>query len=293
VSAAAVGTAVRPNLFVVGAPKAGTTALWRYLDHHPEIFMSKVKEPHYFSPDRRFTNVVRDPAAYARLFAGSGDFRYAGEASPTYLCDPGAARRIRAAVGSARILVSLRDPVERAYAGYWTAVRVGVETQTFEQAVSEELAGGRDDLFFIPPPHIARGFYAEQLERYLELFGDTVLVLMLEELAHDTRAAMRRIYAWLDLDPAPAGSLDPAPVFPFELPRSKAAQLALAVPGLRRLGDRVFRGRLRERLLRLVFDREKPPLDLDTRRLLREVYAPHDERLRSLLGRPLPWDGRE
>lgn len=116
---------------------------------------------------------------------------------------------------------------------------------------------------------------------------------MFDDLELDTRAAMRRIYAWLDLDPASADSLDPAPVFPFELPRSDTARLALAVPGLRQLGDRVFRGRLRERVLRLVFDREKPPLDPDTRRLLREVFAPHDERLRRLLGRPLPWDGRE
>jgi Sulfotransferase domain len=292
VSGAAASEAALPNLFVVGAPKAGTTALWRHLDAHPDIYMSAVKEPHFFSSGRPSGAVIKDPGEYENLFAGGQGRRYRGEASTHYLADPSVPERIRAAVGGARIVVSLRDPVERAYGGYWTSVRLGVERRPFAQAVRDEL-GGTVDLFAVPAPQVVRGFYAEQLERYLEAFRDAVFVLFLDDLAAGTRATMRRLYAWLDLDPAPAESLSEAPVFPFEEPRSRAARVALAVPGLRRLGDRVFRGRLRERVIRLVFVRERPPIDPDTRRLLREVYAPHDERLRALLGRPLPWDGRE
>jgi hypothetical protein len=292
VSAAAATQAALPNLFVVGAPKAGTTALWRHLGAHPDIYMSEVKEPHHFSSGRRDGAAVRDPREYASLFVPGRERRYRGEASTHYLVDPGVPERIRAAVGPARIVVSLRDPVERAYAGYWTSVRLGYERRPFAQAVREEL-GGAVELFAVPAPQVVRGFYAEQLERYLETFGDSVFVLFLDDLAAGTRATMRRLYAWLDLDPAPAESLSEAPVFAFEQPRSRAARAALAAPGLRRLGDRVFRGRLRERVIRLLYVRERPPIDSDTRRLLREVYAPHDERLRALLGQPLPWDGRE
>ena len=284
----------RPNLFVVGAAKAGTTSLWEHLSAHPDVFMSKVKEPHFFSDHRRsIGSVVRDPRAYARLFADGAGARYRGDASPSYLPDPQSAQRIHAAVRDARIVVSLRDPVERAYANYWTWVRVGPERRPFSEAVQAELAQTAVDMGAEPPPYVARGFYADQLHRYRKLFGPSLLVLFFEEFVADVRGTMRTVYEWLGLDPAPADSLDVAPRFPFELPRNRVAAAALRVPGARRLGDRMLRGGLRARMDRAVFQREKPPLDPETRRLLREVYAPADARLRDFLGRSLPWDGRE
>jgi hypothetical protein len=283
----------RPNLFVVGAPKAGTTALWQHLRAHPEIHMSAVKEPHFFSPARSLGQSIVDPGVYAQLFADGAACRYRGEASASYLSDPGACERIHATYGSVRIVVSLRDPVERAYSGYWTWVGIGVERRTFEEMVRAELEQELPSFLAVPPPQIARGFYASQLERYLETFAESVLVLFFDDLVVDTRATMHRVYEWLELDPAPAATLDQDPIFPYVVPRNGAARLALRVPGAREAGDRILRGRLRERVERVLFNREKPPLDPELRRLLREVYAPHDERLRNLLGRPLPWDGRE
>lgn len=283
----------RPNLFVVGAPKAGTTALWQHLGAHPEIHMSAVKEPHFFSPVRRFRQSIVDPAEYAQLFVDGAACRYRGEASASYLTDPGASEQIRATYGSVRIIVSLRDPVERAHSGYWTWVRIGDERRTFEEMVHAELEQEQPSFLAIPPPQVARGYYASLLEPYLKTFGESVLVLFFDDLVDDTRTTMHRIYDWLELDPAPAETLDPEPVFPFQVPRNRTARRALGVPGARKLGDRILRGRLRERVDGLLFEREKPPLDPELRRLLREVYAPHDERLRNLLGRPLPWDGRE
>jgi Sulfotransferase family len=282
-----------PNLFVVGAAKAGTTSLWRYLDAHPDVFMSRVKEPHFFSRFGRGVEVVKDPAAYARLFADGGGRRYRGEASPSYLPDPETPGRLRDACPEARILVSLRDPVERAYANYWTYVGLGLERRSFPDAVREELAASEVDFAATPPPFVRRGFYAEQLERYRAAFGPSaVVVIFLADLAADVRGTMRSIFERLDLDPEPAESIDPVPHFPFRAPRYRAAAVALRVPGARRIGDAVLRGRLRSVVERAIFRYEKPPLDPQTRSLLREVYEPHDRRLQELLGAPLPWAGQ-
>ena len=104
-----------PNLFVVGAAKAGTTSLWRYLDQHPAIYMSPVKEPHYFSS---FTPglfpAVKDEGEYLRLFRDAGDAPLRGEASASYLWDAETPRRHPSRSPDAKIVISLRDPVERA-----------------------------------------------------------------------------------------------------------------------------------------------------------------------------------
>jgi hypothetical protein len=284
----------RPNLFVAGAAKAGTTSLWDHLAAHPEIYMSTLKEPHFFADVRRSTvAVVKDPQAYAGLFAGGIGARYRGEASPSYLPDPNAAERIRAALPDARVIVSLRDPVERAYANYWTWVRLGVERRSFADAVHAELALDVVDMGGEPPPFVTRGLYVEQVRRFRRAFGSALLVLFFEELVADVRGTMRSVYEWLGVDAAPADSLDITPRFPFELPRNGAAAAVLRVPGARRLGDRILHGPTRAIAERVLFQREKPPLDPAIRHLLRETYAAHDARLRELLGRSLPWDGRE
>lgn len=286
--------ATGPNLFVVGAAKAGTTSLSAHLDVHPDIFMSRTKEPEFFSRSlMKGQAAVKEPAAYARLFARGAQHLYRGEASPSYLWDPETARRIKQAVPDARMIISLRDPVERAWSNYLMWIRNGNEQRSFAQAVNEELADDDVDYAAVPPPYVARGYYDEQVARYLEAFGDATIVLLFEEFVADVRGTMGSVFERLGLDSAPAKTLDPAPLYAFLMPRNAAVGALLRVPGLRRAGDLVFRGPVRTRVDRLVFNIEKPKLDPELRRLLRKVYAPHDARLRELLGRSLPWDGRE
>ena len=114
----------RPNLFIVGAGKSGTTALYEYLNQHPAIFMSPVKEPHYFASDfyvkqststfSRFT----DEHAYLRLFENAADEVWLGEASPSYLPSTVAASEIYKFNPASRIIIMLRNPIEAIYAAY-------------------------------------------------------------------------------------------------------------------------------------------------------------------------------
>ncbi|MEP7334972.1 MAG: hypothetical protein ABI717_04255 [Actinomycetota bacterium] len=182
--------------------------------------------------------------------------------------------------------------MERAYANYWGHIRVGLDERTFAEVVHGELTDDDVDLAATPAPHVTRGFYDEQVPRHLEMFGDATMVLLFDEFVSDVRGTMTRVFEWLELDATPAEMLDPAPVYPFFMPRNSAVAALRRVTAVRRVANVLLRGALRTRVDRAAFVFEKPPMDPELRRLLRKVYAPHDARLRDLLGRPLPWEGR-
>src|SRR5579871_3433321 len=111
-----------PNFFLVGAQKAGTSSVYAYLKQHPDIFLPAIKEPHFFSQvvpishyEPIFLPSVLNEADYLRLYRDACGFSAIGDASVSYLWDPEAPQRIHARMPQARILIVLRDPVERAY----------------------------------------------------------------------------------------------------------------------------------------------------------------------------------
>ena len=195
-----------PEFFLVGAPKAGTTALWRLLDAHPEVWMSPVKEPNYFALEVREENfeaglrrrmererrslrkyldapvlgkraggIVREWEDYLRLFAGAGDRKAAGEASVCYLWSATAAELIAEKIPRAKILILLRDPAERAFSEYLQGVSNGSVRWSFREQIERNLRdrSGRISVHF---PFLELGLYAGQVGRYRERFGKNVWI---------------------------------------------------------------------------------------------------------------------
>jgi hypothetical protein len=199
-----VTTGVFPNFFVIGAPKAGTTSLYEYLRLHPQIFMSPMKEPHFFSwglgsaeglaPGRP---VIRDPDEYRRLFAGVTDETVVGEASSSYLRHPEAAMRIRQHVPEARLVAILRDPIDRAYSAFLMLRRLGREPLAdFDEAIRAEQRGDAGCNVYL-----ARGFYARQLERYLGRFPRQQLqVHLYDDLRSDPAGLFAEVCRFLGVD---------------------------------------------------------------------------------------------
>ncbi len=130
---------ILPNFLIIGAAKAGTTSLYDLLKQHPQIYLSFVKEPMFFSHD---DNYRRGPEWYARaFFSGAQGCLERGEASPHYLYwSEKVAPRIKMVYGQmpVKYIVILRDPVERAYSWYWNMVKEGMEDLPFETAVDLE-----------------------------------------------------------------------------------------------------------------------------------------------------------
>jgi Sulfotransferase family len=279
-----------PNLFLVGVVRGGTSSLWGYLDQHPDIYMTPVKEPHFFTDaNPTLTPTYKDEQAYLDLFAGARE-PVRGEASASYFGDSASPPAIKRASPDAKILVSLRDPVERAHSHYWQQVTFGQETRSFSDAVQEELAGKRREGL---DRYVRRGFYSEPLQRYLDTFGQDVHVVFLEEMTSDPRTTLRGVFAFLGVDPAFADGLVAERRNTFQLPRGRLASSVLHSRMLRAVGRQIVPLRYRSRLEgSLLASRQKPPLDPGARRLLEDVYRPDAEALERILGRELPWSKR-
>ena len=203
----------RPDLFIVGAPKSGTTSLYEYLAGHPAVFMSPVKEPLYFCPDvgtlhRRRLAYPADEAAYLALFADAQTEARLGEASTRYLASHMAPQLIATFAPRPYIVAMLRNPVDMVHALHNERVSQGHEEITdFEQALAADAARqvaerGQDTRHPVPASYRESGRYAEQLERWFSAIGrDRVHVIVFDDFAADTGAELSRLFEFLEIDP--------------------------------------------------------------------------------------------
>ncbi|HET9813266.1 MAG TPA: sulfotransferase domain-containing protein [Sphingomicrobium sp.] len=197
---------MKPNLFIVGAPKCGTTAWAEYLGSHPDIFFSEIKEPHHFATDRDSELRIADRADYLRLFARRGAAKVLGEASVTYLLSEVAARNIHAFNPDAKILIFLRNQEDYLPSRHNQLVFNGVESITdFEQAW--RLSGRRDatnaPAFFKHPELLdyrAAGAFGPQVERYYALFPeDQIRVFHFDNWTEQSRQTYLEILRFLGI----------------------------------------------------------------------------------------------
>src|SRR5262245_44057756 len=143
-----------PNFFIVGAPKAGTTSLYEYLRRHPQVYMSPVKEPNYFSyADTVAQNLYHKEKGieqwdeYVKLFEASNGAHAIGEASVSYLFYPEVPRRLNEKFPDARIIIVLRNPVDRAYSHYYMEHKLGYVRESFDDIVMKRSNHRLADLF--------------------------------------------------------------------------------------------------------------------------------------------------
>jgi len=249
-----------PHFLVIGAQRCGTTSLYNYLGQHPGVARPLGKELQFFS-----THFQRGVPWYRAHFpaaqTGSGVLTF--EATPYYLFHPQAARRAASVVPGARMIVLVRNPVDRAWSHHRHSSRLGIEHLCFEEALAQEperLRGEAERLLAEPdyasPRHrafsyAARGRYAEQLEEWYRHFPpDRIMVVRSEDLYREPRPTYRGVLEFLEL------SAWAPPEFPvFTRSRADAAGM-----------------------------------DPDTRCRLREEFEPHNRRLATLLDIDLGWD---
>ncbi len=199
-----------PNFFVAGAPKAGTTALHAALARHPELYLSAVKEPKFFLTDgppraqggpgdaKTYREHVWRRADYEALFDPAPPGALLGESTPFYLYSQAAQRRIRALVPHARMILVLRDPIERAHSNWAHLWSAGLDPiDDFVRACDEEdrrIAAGWADFW----RYKRLGLYGEQVQHLYSVFpADQVLLLRYRDLLEDPAHALNRICSFL------------------------------------------------------------------------------------------------
>ncbi len=202
------------HILVLGAQKGGTTTLHAHLQAVPSIVLPACKEIHYFS-----LHADRPAAWYWEHFSGAQSDQLCADITPYYLFHPAAPERIRALLPEARLVVLLRDPVERALSQYFHACRLGFETLPLPEALEQEptrLAGaerilarpGAQHFSHQKHSYVSRSCYGPQLQRYLELFpAEQLLVLRSEDLFAGSAQFWRRLEHFLGVELAPAAAM--------------------------------------------------------------------------------------
>jgi hypothetical protein len=305
---------LKPNFFIVGAAKAGTTSLYQYLHAHPQVYFSPVKEPNYFSTDIKAENFsslyrkntfldvenyfsrdelqplqltfVRKPEHYHRLFENVDSEKAIGEASTSYLYSLEAAGNIRQYNPEARIIAIIRNPVKRALSHYQMALRYGHTQKSFRKAIESDMNNqnkgwGRSELF------IELGMYYEQLQRFYEQFsGDQLLVLLFDDLAKAPEDTLKQCYNFLNIDH----------IAPFDYERYNQAK----VPRFKHINKWFTESGLKNKLLKVLPEQQKEKLKKhffsepdekiitpDDKAFLQSVYRSDIEKTGRLINRDL------
>lgn len=211
---------VGPNFFIVGAAKAGTTSFAEYLSQHSQVYMSPVKEPHYFSSEidgarlrqniepekyfsiqplpKRHALYVRRPEHYQQLFAAAAQAKVRGEASPSYLYSEVAPRRIAEEIEDPRFLILLRNPIERAYSHF--RMHYGNDTDDFVKAVARDFHSPNKG-WGISTLYVELGRYVPQLKRYLERFPrNRIKICFYDDFSVDLRRSLLEVLSFLEVD---------------------------------------------------------------------------------------------
>jgi len=280
-----------PNFFIVGASKAGTTSLWAYLSEIPGIYMSPVKEPRYFGNEKMEYNaklsVIKEEKKYLKLFEGIKDEKIIGEATPGYLRSVEACQLIYKKIPDARILISLRDPIDRVYSDFLMRKKLGNEKSTMQQVIKKIIKENN----YSKEPYLQPSFYYKNVKRYLDTFGEEqVKIIIFEELIKNTNETMQDILKFLGIN--------------YKFQQSKEKKYNVYGTPRGKLGEFIIRNKTIEKIARkiispkirlyvrddiLIKKSKKPHMEENNKEFLQEVFNEDVQKISRLLGRKLPW----
>ncbi len=284
-----------PNFFIVGAPRAGTTSLHAYLKEIPGIFMSYIKEPNYFSrqlitENHPLLNPIRDKQKYLSLFDDVVEEKIIGEASPLYLSDLEAPKLIHEVSPNASILITLRDPIERAISHFTLVISDGGSTNTFHQELQDEFKFGLDDNY---KPHLflISGLYAESIKRYQQIFGTkNVKIIIFEEFIQNPKQTVTEVLDFLNINHSLSNFQGKAHN-PFIAARGSTSEKILINKNISKIAKLFLPSATRKFIRRKVLTKkqEKPTIEDEDRKILQEYYKEDVEKVKKILKRELPW----
>jgi len=288
-----------PNLFIVGAQKSGTSSIHEYLNQHPQIFMSPLKEPGYFHGNvSKYTEprVIRNEEIYLNQFKKVKNEIFIGE-STSYLQDPDSPKLIAEKIADCKIIIVLRDPIQRLFSHYFHHVRSGIEKRSFSEMIREDSYTDYDlnckyneknrDI----PNIVQRGFYSNQISRYYDTFDKkNVKIFIYEEFQRNYKKLIEEILKFLGLDLN--FNFDEITYNTFQVPKDGFEKSIFFNKTLRELGNRIFSPKTRSKLAKKIIYKknpEKPNMIPEDRKFLENLYYNDVLRTQEILGKSLPW----
>jgi len=285
---------MKPNFFIAGAPKCATTNISYYLSLHPDIFISELNEPYYFCKfdvpdDFERASMIRDFDKYLNLFKKARNYKVVGEATSTYLMCPSASSEIKKAFPDSKIIISIRNPIERAHSSYFSNLFRSNQKISFSKMIhmhNSEVRSKKFNVYNI----ILAGLYTEQVKNFQKYFdSNKIKIIIFEEYIKNIEGTIRSILNFLDIDEkielseqpkgayrVPKGTL-PRVLMNSKLFRTTATKL---VPTITRqkFGDRF-----------MFKQTTKPQMSVEDRMSLKNIYEQEVKNLEQLLDKKLPW----
>lgn len=274
-----------PDFFIVGAPRCGTTSLNEYLNNIPQIYMCK-KECGFFS---EYSNGrVESYDEYRNLFSTAKQNQLIGESTAIYLRDPDTPEKIHNANPDAKIVIMLRDPIERAFSHYLMYIKNGYETKPFSKKFKIYLENKKKDDFYdyIMMP----SFYFDSVSQYIKIFGkEKIKIIIYEEFAQNTSDSVYQVLDFLNIKSKPPTNIGKK-YNDFSHPLGKSQNFLLSNKISKNLGRKLLPKSTRISIKNILSDKsEKPTLEKDDVLKLQELFSQDVSSLESLFERKLPW----
>jgi len=283
-----------PNFFIVGGSKCGTTNISYYLNLHPKIFFSELNEPYYFCkwdvPEEYNRNsMITNMKKYLDLFKNVKNEIIVGEASSPYLTCPHAALEIKKAFPNSKILISIRNPIERSHSAYFSYQFMKPNEQNFMEMIKTHEKLISEKIFYIDSI-LESGFYTKNIKRYQEIFGkENVKVIIFEDYIKNTNQHIASIFNFLgindkiDLNEQSKGS--------YRVPKNFFTKSLLNNKNFRKVSTILIPTIMRQKLGDKYFLKQvkKPEMLENERNYLRELYNDEVNELEKFLGKKLPW----
>lgn len=285
----------KPNFFIVGAPKSGTTNISYYLMQHPDVFMPDDLEPYYFArldvPENYEREIISDEKKYLDLFKKSRDCKAVGESSPVYLYCPHSAEDIKRFFPESKIIISLRNPIEITYSEYFSLKFMGFDNNlSFNELLdlSEKQINNKE---FNIDSLLESGFYSKHIKRFQEFFPkDQIKIVIFEEYIKNTIPTIKSILSFLEIQ----GSVEfsKAAQGAYKIPTNSFSKSILGNSTIRDISRRIIptvsRQKFGEKFL--VKESKRPKLGWEDRQRLQKIFRDDVRELEKLLERELPWE---
>ena len=281
---------MKVDFFIVGAPKAGTTSLYRYLSEHPQVEMSSQKEPDYFSDNAIHEqgiyygkNRVNTLDKYESLFTQKESVVY-GDASVSYLFYDNVAKDIKNYNPNAKIIIMLRNPIERAFSHYLMDCRLGLISDSFENIISKKSKHKNAHLYY--QQYIEVSKYANQIQRYLDLFDkENILLIDYEDFKKNVSDTVDQAYNFLDISSVLTANIN-THYNAFTMPKNKVIRFIYSFVFLRKTLNLFLPIYLVNIIRDSLFNADKKPeLLKETRGQLRILFNDDIKKLNEVLGK--------
>lgn len=285
---------MKPNFFIVGGTKCGTTNISYYLNEHPQVFISELNEPYYFckfdvSSDFKRDSMITNKEKYLKLFEKAKKHKAIGEASSVYLHCPQAASEIKKTFPDSKIIISLRDPIERAHSNYFSNKFMNFDKRSFSQIIDEHERQLKNNEFFIYNI-LEPGFFSKHIQRYQKYFSkDEIKIVIFEEYIKNTIPTIESILSFLGIEEKITFHKHPKGA--YRVPKNSFSKTIIKNSKIRNIATRIIptvtRQKMGDRFL--LKQTSKPIMSSEENERLKRIYEYEVSKIEKLLNRKLPW----